>query len=291
MRRERKIFSASLALMLAFRADAQDGTTMSGMFATHLTNVVSSVPKGFTVAAEPPFVVIGDEAAGTVRQRAEQTVKTTIALLKQDYFSLDPQETIDIWLFRDRESYTNHVWLLFQDRPTTPFGYYSAEHHALVMNIATGGGTLVHEMVHPFMHANFPKCPAWFNEGLASLYEASTVKDGHIRGLINWRYKGLEKAIKEKKTISFEKLTGTTDREFYGGGDGANYSQYYAQARYLCYYLQEKGLLVKFYRTFVANVKVDPTGYATLKAVLGEKDMDAFKEKWEKFVLELRSPQ
>jgi len=28
---------------------------------------------------------------------------------------------------------------------------------------------LVHEIVHPFMRANFPECPAWFNEGLASL--------------------------------------------------------------------------------------------------------------------------
>jgi len=36
-------------------------------------------------------------------------------------------------------------------------------------------------------------------------------------------------------------------------------------------------------------VKQDPTGYETLKRVLGESDMDAFKKKWEKFVLELRS--
>ena len=41
------------------------------------------------------------------------------------------------------------------------------------MNIATGGGTLVHEIVHPFMAANFEQCPSWFNEGLGSLYEQS----------------------------------------------------------------------------------------------------------------------
>ena len=41
-----------------------------------------------------------------------------------------------------------------------------------IMNIATGGGTLVHEIVHPYVEANFPGCPAWFNEGLGSLYEA-----------------------------------------------------------------------------------------------------------------------
>ena len=46
------------------------------------------------------------------------------------------------------------------------------------MNIATGGGTLVHEIVHPFVEANFPGCPTWFNEGLGSLYEQSAERKG-----------------------------------------------------------------------------------------------------------------
>ena len=55
------------------------------------------------------------------------------------------------------------------------------------MNIATGGGTLVHEIVHPFIAANFPACPAWLNEGLGSLFEQSGEHDGHIVGYANWR--------------------------------------------------------------------------------------------------------
>ena len=141
-------------------------------------------------------------------------MKWTVDRLKLDYFKRDPQEIIDIWLFRDGASYTNHARLLFDDTPTTPFGYYSAEHRALVMNISTGGGTLVHEIVHPFMRVNFPECPAWFNEGLASLYEASVEKNGHIRGLINWRFKGLERAIKDGTTLSFRQLTSMGDAEF-----------------------------------------------------------------------------
>ena len=50
------------------------------------------------------------------------------------------------------------------------------------MNISTGGGTLVHEIVHPFVAANFPNCPAWFNEGLGSLYEQSGEVNGAIHG-------------------------------------------------------------------------------------------------------------
>ena len=288
---ERRV--AGVCTLLAFavlgQAGAAESATSSRAVAEHLARLKQDVPEGFTVVAEPPFVVIGNESPGKVHERATHTVKWAVDKLKHDYFTRDPQEVIDIWLFRDNASYTNYAWRLFKNTPTTPFGYYSAEHRALIMNIATGGGTLVHEIVHPFIRANFPACPAWFNEGLASLYEASAEKNGHIQGRVNWRFKGLEQAIKQGQTISFERLTATTDGEFYGRVSGGSYNQHYAQARYLCYYLQEKGLLVKFYHEFVANAHRDPTGYATLKRVLGETDMQAFKQKWEQFVLGLRS--
>jgi hypothetical protein len=256
------------------------------MLPEHLADLARQVPQGFTVVVQTPFVVVGDEAPEVVKRRAIQTVKWAVDKLKQDFFERDPEEIIDIWLFQDATSYTDHAQSLFHDRPSSPFGYYSQANHALVMNIATGGGTLVHEIVHPFMRANFPDCPPWFNEGLASLYEASSEKNGHIQGTVNWRFQGLEKAIREGRTISFQKLTSMSNAEFYGG---SSYGQHYAQARYLCYYLQEKGLLVKFYRQFVAQARSDPTGYTTLMQVLGEKHMEAFKDKWEAFVLGLRA--
>jgi hypothetical protein len=277
---------ASARRTLSAEVVSVDVVPTNSAFTQHLAKLANSVPTGFTVIVQPPFVVLGDESPEVVRRRATQTVKWAVDKLKQDFFQRDPQEIVNIWLFKDGASYTNNAKFLFDDSPSSRFGYYSAANHALIMNIGTGGGTLVHEIVHPFMRANFPACPAWFNEGLASLYEASSEKNGHIQGLINWRFKGLEKAIKEGKTISFQKLTAMDPGEFYG--DGTSYSQHYAQARYLCYYLQEKGLLVKFYHQFVAGAENDPTGFATLKSVLSEKDMEAFKRKWEKFVLGLR---
>jgi hypothetical protein len=262
--------------------------TNTTALAEHLQALKPKVPAGFVMQVESPFIVLGDESPEVVQQRATKTVKWAVDKLKQDFFRRDPEEIIDIWLFKDAESYQRNAKRLFNDTPTTPFGYYSAANHALVMNISTGGGTLVHEIVHPFMRANFPACPAWFNEGLASLYEQSAEKDGHIRGLINWRFTGLEKAIKAGKLISFKELTALSDAGFYGGENNPGYSQYYGQSRYLCYYLQEKGLLVKFYREFSANAAKDPTGYETLQRVLGEKDMALFQKKWEKFVLKLR---
>lgn len=254
-------------------------------FTNHLAQLRPRLPAGFTVVVQPPFVVIGDEPADTVRRRATNLVKWAVDRLRKDYFPRDPPHIIDVWLFKDKPSYDKHVKEIFHDTPTTPFGYYSREHRALIMNIATGGGTLVHELVHPLMEGNFPACPPWFNEGLGSLYEQCGDKDGHIRGFTNWRLPGLQAAIRAGQTVPFEALCGMDERRFY-----LEPGAHYPQARYLCYYLQEQGLLGRFYREFVARAGEDPTGVKILKKVLGEDDLEAFRAKWEKFVLGLTFP-
>lgn len=255
-------------------------------YAQHVMALRERVPAGFTVVIEPPFVVIGNDAPDEVRELSRRTVRWAVTHLKRDYFAADPSKILDIWLFRDEESYNHHARELFGAMPDTPYGYYSESDGALVMNIATGGGTLVHEIVHPFMDANFPERPAWLNEGLASLYEQSAESDGHIVGLTNWRLAGLQRRIRAGTLPSFRELTATTERQFYDDSRGDNY----AQARYLLYYLQEKGLLVEFYRRFKADHAADPTGYQTLVAVLGERDMAAFQQRWEQYVLDLTFP-
>jgi hypothetical protein len=260
-------------------------TPRSPEFARHLEALKPTVPEGFAVVVEDPFVVIAEGSPEEAKLFAERTVRWAVTRLQLDYFEKPPPEIYDIWLFKGAESYEKNTQAIFHEKPISPYGYFSPAHHALIMNIATGGGTLVHEIVHAFIASNFPECPTWFNEGLASLYEQCGDADGHIHGCTNWRLPGLQKAIRAGEVRSFEKLTAMTATEFYGDKAAA-----YSQSRYLCYYLQEKGLLVKFYKEFHANVKSDPTGYPTLKKVLGEEDMDAFKTKWEAEVLKLTFP-
>lgn len=265
----------------------RDAAFMPADYARHVMSLRrDGLPRTFAVVVQPPFVVVGDEPPDTVRRRATQTVKWAVDRLKKDFFSKDPDDILTIWLFRDRDSYDRYTREIFRETPSTPFGYYSHARKALIMNIATGGGTLVHEIVHPFIHANFPACPPWLNEGLGSLYEQCGDHNGHIRGYTNWRLAGLQRAIRAGKAPSFAELTDMDARRFYGADSGVNY----AVARYLCYYLQEKGLLVRFYHEFFAAQRSDPTGYRTIQKVLGESDMDEFRRKWEKFVLELKYP-
>jgi len=285
-------YSAETWTLVRFRLEAgklpsaKAAVALTGAdFAQHIHKLRAKLPsEEFSIVISKPFVVIGDEPLETVKKRSHDTVQWAVERLKKDYFAKDPTEILDIWLFRDSNSYEDHTEKLFGSKPTTPYGYFSQQHGALVMNISTGGGTLVHEIVHPFMASNFPECPSWFNEGLASLYEQASERDGHIIGLTNWRLAGLQKAIRNGRVPAFETLCGTTTREFYDRDPGTNYSQ----TRYLCYYLQERGLLTKFYHAFRKNADTDPTGYQTLLSILDEDDADAFRKRWEKFVLGLR---
>jgi hypothetical protein len=255
-------------------------------YAQHIIELRERVPTGFHIVLEPPFVVIGDEAPEVVAGRAKSTVRWAVDKLKKDYFARDPDVIIDVWLFKDRSSYERNAEAQWDERPSTPYGYYSREHRAMVMNIATGGGTLVHEIVHPFIEANFPAAPAWFNEGLGSLYEQSAERDGRIVGLTNWRLAGLQRAIERGRVPSFRDLTATSTRAFYDDDPGTNY----AQSRYLLHYLQDHGLLVSFYQAFTLNQERDPTGYDTLQQVLGEDDMARFQAKWQAWVSALTFP-
>jgi hypothetical protein len=277
-----------IRISLAHRSlqPASPATTFTNAdFAQHLLKLKPTLTEGMHVVIEAPFVVIGDEEPEVVERRARETVRWAVGRLKKQYFGKDPNEVLDIWLLGGTASYEDVCVRLTGRKPTTPFGFYSSAEKALVMNISTGGGTLVHEIVHPFIESNFPDCPSWFNEGLASLYEQSASdRNGRIIGLTNWRLAGLQKAIRAGTVPSFQTLCSTTTNQFYHEDPGTNYSQ----ARYLCFYLQERGLLRKYYHEFVKNASRDATGYQTLQRVVDLDDMDAFQKQWEAEVLKLR---
>ena len=235
---------------------------------------------------EKPFVVVGDLEAGVLKKYAETSIRWAVSKLKESYFEHDPSRILCIWLLSNAKTYEYYSEQLTRSRPATPYGYFSSANDALVMNIATGGGTLIHEIVHPFMEMNFPDCPPWLNEGMGSLYEQCAERNGKIIGLTNWRLAGLKQAIRAKDLPDFKTLTGYSRDAFYNGSKGNNY----AQARYLCYYLQEKGLLEKYYKAFRAKCSEDPSGYATLLCVLGVKDMKKFQQEWENYVMKLSFP-
>jgi hypothetical protein len=233
--------------------------------------------QGYTILVEAPFVVIGDGPASEVRRITTGFLRSKIAMLEKDFFERRPDKLIEVWLFRNERSFRAGAKKFFHEDPSTPYGYYSPDARALIMNVS-GLGTLSHELVHPYMEANFPDVPAWFNEGLASLFERPSERKGHLIGLPNWRLPELKKEIRAGTLPSLHTLLHTTSEEFYDARWDA-----YAQARYLVYYLQEHGELHDFYTKFLADTK-DRSGQAALEAVLGER-LATFDAAWQQWVL------
>src|SRR5258708_36148519 len=133
-------------------------------FAKHVEQLKKKLPSNsFTVIIQRPFVVIGDESAADVKKHSEQTVKWAVDKLQQDFFAKDPKEILATWLVRDATSYEKNALVLFGETPTTPYGYYSSAHKALIMNISTGGGTLVHDIINPLLGAHFSACAPLFH--------------------------------------------------------------------------------------------------------------------------------
>lgn len=273
---------ACLVTFLALARPAAAEPTADALTARRAELEAKLAGQGFTVVVQPPFVVVGDEPPAKVRHRAGGILKWSIRLLEAEYFPARPSKIIEVWLFKNEKTYRKGAKQFFATEPETPYGYYSSEHDAMVMNIGPGAGTLVHEVVHPYIEANFPNGPAWFNEGLASLYERPVERDGKIWGLSNWRLPNLKKQIANKTLPSLATLLATSTAEFYD----ADFDSY-AYARYLLLYLQDHGKLTAFYKAFVADPG-DPTGVAALEAILGET-LEAFEPKWRKWAAALKT--
>lgn len=236
-------------------------------------------PAGFTMVWEAPFLVIGNEAPDKVKSRGRDVVRWTRDLLLKDFFERAPTHIEEVWVFKDAATYEQYSRSLFATVPSTPYGFYLSSRNAMVMNIKPGYGTLTHELVHPFMHENWPDGPAWLNEGLGSLFEQPAERDGHFIGNVNWRLPAVQTAIREKSVPKISTLISTTADQFYDDDSGVHY----AMARYLCYWLQERGVLVQF----VQLAQAKKNAALALEEVLGGNP-DAFQKEWEAFVMGLK---
>jgi len=228
------------------------------------------------------FAAAGDPSPAVFARTCEHTLGACFDAYQKQFFRNPPKHVYRVYLFRDDASYRTNAKKLFGRVADTPFGYYLHKERALVMNIGTGGGTLVHEMFHALVAEDFPDIPAWVNEGIASLFEQCRVTDEGLVGLVNWRLPILQQAIREKKLPPLRKMMTLTDLEFYHSRGGN-----YAAARYFMMYLQKEGLLVAFYKKFRDNFKDDKTGVRFAEEVLGRK-LEDVEPVWQKWVMDLK---
>lgn len=228
-------------------------------------DLLNRLDSSFLGLAESPFVVVGNCSAEQLAEYAVADILQPAQVMWRTYFQTRPQEVIVVLLFQDDASYLRGAKELFNDSDVSRFGYYRTESRTLVINTSTGAGTLVHELTHALMASDFPDAPRWLQEGLSSLHEQCYIREDRIIGLPNWRLKELQKAVEEKRLRPLSDLL--TKDDFYGPLRSLNY----AHARYLCMYMQEKGLLQKFYQEFRQNHQNGKAAVTALEKVFDGK--------------------
>jgi len=239
--------------------------------------------KGYNVLSAPPFVLAGDLSRQSLVRWRDHTIQPAAGALWKQFFDQRPKEPIRILLLSNEKAYRRTAKAMFGDTDVSCFGYFRTSDMTMIMNIATGGGTLVHEVTHALMEPDFPECPVWFSEGMGALFEQCSLAGGRIRGLVNWRYPHVRKAIDGDALIPLGKLFPKTRADF----DGKECGLLYAESRYLVFYLQERGVLERYYEAFRDGHEDDPTGSATLVRVTG-KELEDLQKDWVKWAKTLR---
>ncbi|MBI3206499.1 MAG: hypothetical protein HYZ29_33490 [Myxococcales bacterium] len=198
-------------------------------------------------------------------------------------FEHRPERVISVYLFPNAAPYDAYCKKLWRTKCDSPYGFYLASERKIIMNVGPGIGTLTHELVHPLVEADFPDAPDWINEGIASLFEQFHLpRPGEIRGSKNWRHPRLAAALaspKEREHATLPALFAMNDDEFRGAREDLNY----ATARYLCQWLDERGLLWRFYQRWRDTRATDPSGEKAFREVTGETPLEAHG-KWARWV-------
>ncbi len=235
-------------------------------FTARINELKEKLSSDFIVKEHSYFVIASNLSETETDKILDGTIDKAVECFYNDYFSLKPDEATTIFLFKNDDTYRLWAKKLYDDDNLSRYGYYKPSEKTMLMNINTGTGTLVHEMTHALARYDFPDIPSWFNEGLGSLYERCSLNNKTILGYVNWRLPALQDALKDKSYTSIDVLVKTDWEEFYGKRSDVNY----AQARYLCMYLQEQNLLKKFYKSFRDTYKDDNTGKKQLENITGK---------------------
>lgn len=221
----------------------------------------------------PPFVLAGPTRAAIAG--SEAFIEAVLGAYRNERFGTSPQRAISIYVFPAAAAYHAYCRRVYGGSECmSRFGFYEPDERKIIMQ-GGAGGTLSHELAHPFFEADFPTGPTWLNEGIASVFEQPILHPkGQIHGGKNWRLPRLLQALgsaKERDEARLEALFGMPDATFRNDQE----SLHYAVARYACQWLDERGFLWPFYRAYRDGITEDPTGEAAFTRVVGQKPADA----------------
>ncbi|MFT7580131.1 MAG: hypothetical protein ACI9MR_001798 [Myxococcota bacterium] len=225
--------------------------------------------------------IVASNGGDKVHKGARSVIRFAARALYKEFFDTHMTKPVVAFVMKNGWHYRNFVAThLARGDTSGNLGFYEPGRRWLILNHGPGSGTLAHELVHPMIATDFPRCPTWLNEGFASLLEGKRYEDGRLIPRVNWRMRWLKGNV---ETVSLKRLMRTTRAVFYGKDVGLNY----AAARHFLVWLRQRGHLRSFYRTF-RDSPTDRTGVATVEAVTGQS-IGALEADWKAWVVKQRS--
>lgn len=189
------------------------------------------------------------------------------------FHELPETATLPIYLFQGNEAFAAFGRELGASANTS--GFFAVLTNGapiLVVDLSTGLGTAMHELVHAFVHFGFPRQPPlWFHEGLAAYHEKflgsldDTRLDISFGYFSNWRFP-LVKAQVDTLTLA-------------GLDDPARDPT--SAARDLMLFLDRRGLFVPLVRAMRTAID-DESGMRTLAQVAG--DLETLEREWKDWI-------
>ena len=218
-----------------------------------------------TTLVRAPFVIQSDLPATELAKLHAESIQPLAEALWRTYFDRQPEEPLVLLLCSNESLYRDLAQQFDGYDPIAYDGYFQRGERRLMLNLASGEGTLAHELCHALAAVDAPHLPEWFDEGLAALHEQIRFSDDRLLvwGEPNWRCRIVQNAL---AAGSLPRIADFVSRESFRGDDeGLNY----AFARSLCLFLQERGLLAHYVRKLRCGPPDSSRGLVPLQRLLG----------------------
>jgi hypothetical protein len=197
-----------------------------------------------TVQGQRARIDVDGEVSAKQQKQVVALVEAIVADVERRFTqkAKTPDEHVKLLIYSNEDRYRTEAAKL--GPVISDWGFYMPDQRTAIANVGASIGNLRHELVHPLIGDDYPAIPAWLNEGIASLYGSAKLGKHGFTFLVNYRLRDLQKALKANRLPSLAELTTTTAADVEGGKDAM---MYYAYARYVLFYVDQKGKLSDLY--------------------------------------------
>lgn len=217
------------------------------------------------------FLIFSLDSQKTAQQHYEQGVKDFYKYFQNRIFDDTKHKPIILFLSDDPVrliELINELYPNLRFRSNHPFlGYFNKRDNVIFATVLGGYGTLLHEMIHTLIHADYPKAPGWLAEAFATIYERTLWKNNRLIPLPNWRMDRMDLEDVAPLNI-YKKYKGDIELGFLD----------LAKLRLLYIYLDELDQLQAFYRAVKASNGNESASQTAIKLGVEEAAWRDFAE-------------